>query len=229
MVSVELFNPAQRRIIESLLLCDKTLSELVAELGISKPGASKHLKKLEALHLVTGTYEHTTAGRTIRYHLQPFHLVFSLDPLAQTILSFQAREPLDADFLLLGSVPQKEFRQDIRAYLKALQTISWGRLTVLLYGSAARGEAHRKSDIDLLFIRDHWSTEEKQQVLQLCADASQKTTHQAKPLFVESAQFESMAPSLKKEIKDHGIILVEQGSPWETIRRTLQQYKSITS
>ena len=227
--NMNLFNTPQKRIIEFLLTADKTLPELATALGISKPGTSKYLKKLEELHIVKGAYERNFDGRTIRYHLQPFHMVLSIDPQSKTILSFSADDALDTEFLALGFIPQKEFRDEVKDYLKELQKTDIQRLTVVLYGSVVQGIATRKSDIDLLLLREKWTKNEQNSILRLLADASEKTTHPAKPLFLSSSEFERMDVILKKEIKDHGVILFEKGSPWETIRKDLRRYTTITS
>ena len=43
---MELLNKYEKKIIEILIRNDKTLSEISAVIGISKPATSKHLKKL---------------------------------------------------------------------------------------------------------------------------------------------------------------------------------------
>jgi predicted nucleotidyltransferase len=225
---MDLFNPPQKLIIELLLTSDKTLPELAAALGRSKPGTSKYLKRLDELHIVKGTYERNVDGRTIRYHLQPFHMVLSIDPPSKTAFSFSADDAIDTEFLSLGFIPQKEFRDEVKHYLKELRKTDIRRLTVVLYGSVAQGVASRKSDIDLLLIKEGWTKNEQNSILRLLADASERTTHPAKPLFLNVSKFEQMDPPLKKEINDHGVILFERGSPWETIRKDLRIYKTIT-
>jgi predicted nucleotidyltransferase len=225
---MDLFNSSEKRIIEQLLTGDKTLPELSASLGISKPGASKYLKKLEEHHILKGTYEKNNDGRTIRYKLQPFQIVFSINPSLKTVLSFRADDTLDSEFFLLGSIPQKEFRNEVKEYLVKLRETSTPRLTVILFGSVAQGSAQRKSDIDVLLVTETWSKAEKNTILGLLADAAAQTAHQIKPLFLRYTDFNTMDSNLKKEIKDHGIIMFEKGSPWETIHQELQRYKSIT-
>jgi len=223
------FSTPQKRIIELLLTADKTLPELSTALGRSKPGTSKYLKKLEEIHIVKGAYERNVDGRTIRYHLQPFHMVLSIDPQSKTAFSFTADDALDTEFLCLGFIPQKEFRDEVKNYLKEIQKTDINRLTVVIYGSIAQGIATRKSDIDFLLVKEKWTKNEQNSILRLLADASEKTTHPAKPLFLSYSEFERMDSALKKEIKDHGVILFEKGSPWETIRKDLRRYTTITS
>jgi predicted nucleotidyltransferase len=226
---MDFFSTSQKRIIELLLTADKTLPELATALGRSKPGTSKYLKELEEIHIVKGAYERNVDGRTIRYHLQPFHMVLSIDPQSKTAFSFAADDALDTEFLSLGFIPQKELREEMKDYLKEIQKTDIQRLTVVLYGSVAQGIANRKSDIDLLLVKERWMKNEQNSILRSLADASEKTTHPAKPLFLSYSEFEQMDPVLKKEIKDHGVILFEKGSPWETIRPELRRYTTITS
>jgi len=227
-ILMDLFNPPQKRIIELLLTSDKTLPELASALGRSKPGASKYLKKLEELHIVTGTYERNVDGRTIWYRLQSYHMVLSIDPSSKTAFSFSADDALDTEFLFLGFIPQKEFRDQVKHYLEELRKTDIRRLTVVLYGSVAQGIATRKSDVDLLLIKEEWVKNEQNSILRLLADASERTTYPIKPLFLSVSEFEQLDPALKKEINDHGVILFEKGSPWEMIRKDLRRYKTIT-
>ena len=225
---MEIFNSPEKRIIEILLTGDKTLPELSITLGISKPGTSKYLKKLEERRILRGTYEKNVDGRTIRYQLQPFQIVFSINPQLKTVLSFKADDTLDQEFFLLGSILQKEFRKEVKEYLEKLITTSILRYTVILFGSVAQGTASRKSDIDVLLVKESWTKAEKNNILGLFAGAAVNTAHQIKPLFLGYAEFKRMDLTLKKEIKDHGIIIFEKGSPWEAIHQELQRYKSIT-
>lgn len=227
LVYMEPLNSHQKRIIELLLQGNKTLSEIVTELGISKPGVSKYLKKLEELDIIKGEYERNYDGRSIRYHLQPFHMVISIDPDTKTALSFAADEVLDEDFFLLGNIQQKEFRREVKEYLKQITSADFSSYLIVLYGSVAQGSANRKSDIDLLIFKDSWTKNEKNKILEHIAKASTITNHQAKPLFLSFDEFKTMDKTLKKEIKDNGIIIYEKGKRWNEIKQELKRYKSI--
>ena len=96
---------------------------------------------------------------------------------------------------------------------------------IILYVSVAQGNAHRKSDIDLLILKENWSKKDKDQILEKIAIASNKCEHQAKPLF---KTVEDMDKSLQKQIKEHGIILYEKGKQWGRIKQQLKRYKVIT-
>jgi hypothetical protein len=143
-------------------------------------------------------------------------------------INFIADTYLDEDFVLLGGVSQKEFRKEVKEYLSKIITSPLEDFLVILYGSVAQGVGTRKSDIDLLFLKNNWLKKEKDEILNLIATASNKCNHQAKPLFKTVKEFEEMDKTLQKQIKEHGIILYEKGSQWSRIKNQLKRYKIIT-
>jgi DNA-binding Lrp family transcriptional regulator len=225
---MELLNKYEKQIIELLIKNDRTLSEISSEIGISKPATSKYLKKLEEQNIIKGVYERNSIGRTIKYSLQKFHMVFSIDPKNKSIIGFKANEPIDTNYVYLGYIQQKEFREEVKNYLKEINKVSFDRYMIMLYGSVAQGTAHRKSDIDLLILKEDWSKKEKDQVLEKIAIASNNCDHQAKPLFKSIKEFENMDKSLQKQIKENSIILFEKGRQWGRIKQQIKRYKIIT-
>lgn len=225
---MNLLNKYEKRIIELLIQNDKTLPEISAIIEISKPATSKYLKKLEEQNIIKGTYERNSVGRTIRYSLQQFQIVFSIDPINKSIIGFKADEPIDTSHLYLGYIQQKEFREEVKNYLKEIKNVDFENYMIILYGSVAQGVAHRKSDIDLLFLKESWSKKEKDGLLDLIAIASNNCDHQAKPLFKSVKEFEEIDKTLQKQIKENGIILYEKGKQWGGIKNQLIRYKIIT-
>ena len=225
---MKLFNKYEKRIIDILLKKDITLSEISAEIRISKPTTSMYLKRLEENGILKGNYEKNHVGRTIRYSLQPFHIIFSINPDTKMTINFIADTYLDEDFVLLGNISQKEFRLEVKEYLSKIIKSSLEEYLIILYGSVAQGIGTRKSDIDLLFLKNKWSKKEKDEILDLIADASNKCDHQAKPLFKSIKEFEDMDKTLQKQIKENGIILYEKGKQWGRIKQQLKRYKIIT-
>ena len=225
---MEIFNPSQKKIIEILLKRSKTLPEIASALHMSKPGTSNYLKKLEELNIIKGTYERNTDGRTIRYSLQSFHIVFSVDPQTHTTLNFKADDTFDTENIYLGLIPQKEFREEVKHYLHYLTKVDIDSYLILLYGSVAQGKAQRKSDIDLLLLKEQWLQKDKEAILNQIAQATLDTKHQAKPQFITRGGFRSLDKSLKKEIKDYGVIIFEKGTQWNKIKQELKRYKTIS-
>ena len=64
--------------------------------------------------------------------------------------------------------------------------------------------------------------------MNVIATASNTCNHQAKPLFKSIKEFENMDTSLQKQIKEQGIVLYENGSQWDKIKKQLKRYKIIT-
>ena len=228
-IPIRIFNPSEQLIIEYLLTGEKTLSDIAKKLRFSKPGTSKYLKKLEDNGLVKGVYEKTTEGRTVRYHLEPFHCVLSLDPSLKTTLSFMVDDVFDPDFPLLGIITQKEMRIEVKQCLEELRKKQLNDVTVVLYGSVATGSATRKSDIDLLFVKESWTKMQQDACLEAVAEASETIQHPVKPRFLTPSEFDAMDSVLQKEIKDQGVIIFESGRSWQRMQQQLRRYASITT
>ena len=225
---MELLKKHEKQIIEILIQKDKTLPEISAIIGISKPATSKHLKKLEEVKIVKGTYELNSVGRTIKYSLQPFQIIFSIDPKNKSIIAFKADDSLDTDNIYLGHIKQKEFRGEVKKYLEGINNTDFENYMIILYGSVAQGNAHRKSDIDLLFLKESWSKKDKDKILDKIAIVTNNCYHQAKPLFKSVKDYEDMDKTLKKQIKEKGIVLYEKGKQWGRIKQQLLRYRIIT-
>ena len=76
-------------------------------------------------------------------------------------------------------------------------------------------------------MKESWSKKEKEEILRLLAGVSERCGHRVDPSFVASEKFNQMNESLKKEIKEWGIILYEKGEEWNRIKRGMRRYKSI--
>lgn len=225
---MELLSDYERKILNLIANGKTTLTEISREIGLSKPATSKYLKKLEEQGIMKGSYERSKEGRIVRYRLQGFHVLFSINPEEGTIIYIRANEPFDRNFPFLGFIPQKNFRREVREYLSEVVKANFDRWMIILYGSVAKGSAHRKSDIDLLFLKEGWSKEERERVLRLLAGVSERCGHRVDPSFVTSEEFNQMNESLKKEIKEWGIILYEKGEGWNRIKREMKRYRNIT-
>lgn len=224
---MELFTSKEKEIINLLISEDKTLSEISKHLQISKPATSKYLKTFEQQGLITSSYQRTKKGRTIQYHLQSFHLFCSIDSETKTITYASADQPFNLRFPCLGMIPQHSFRQEIKIYLSSLSLQQFDSFFILLFGSVAKGKGQRKSDIDLMFIKDHWNKKEKDDIYQDLAEASPHCNHQAKPLFKTKKELETLDTDFKKELYDHGIILLSKGNKWFKVTQKMKRYKNL--
>ena len=225
---MEILNVYEKKIIEMLIERKRTLSQISEKLKLSKPSTSKYLKKLEEKGIVEGEYRRDRNGRSLIYRLRPFHLIFSIDPDKKILIYLKADEPLDIDNIYLGYIPQRDFREEVRKYISEVKKAEIDEFLVILYGSVAKGEGHRKSDIDMLFLKDEWRESDKDRVLNLLAIASSKCKHRINPIFKTIDEFESLDRELKKEINEYGIIVYERGKRWDQIKQKMRRYKSIT-
>jgi predicted nucleotidyltransferase len=62
------------------------------------------------------------------------------------------------------SIPQEEFRDPVKAFLDELEDVEAEIVGVILFGSVARGEADRASDIDLQVIVSNDLTESRREL-----------------------------------------------------------------
>lgn len=224
---MELFTQTQKQIIQEILNGNATLTTISNSLGISKPALSKHLKNLEEHGIIKGSYEKTSQGRIITYQLRSFNLIYSYDQKNNNLIYFTTTSPLNQHFPFLGMVQQREWRDEIEIYLRSLKPQNYESLLIILYGSVAQGNATRKSDIDLLLLKENWTQQEIDEIYEILSTVSTTTTHQAVPLIKTKQQFEYLYPSLRKEIRNDGIILFQKGKTWNKVIKELKRYKTI--
>ncbi|WP_144796436.1 nucleotidyltransferase domain-containing protein [Halorubrum depositum] len=109
------------------------------------------------------------------------------------------------------SIPQDEFHQPVQAFLQQLQ----GRLDeivgVVLFGSVARGEADRTSDIDLLVIVDEDRTVARRTVQSVVSDLEDQrfegNRYTYQPLVESTDSVQRIGAQLRPQFDD-GITLV---------------------
>jgi predicted nucleotidyltransferase len=68
------------------------------------------------------------------------------------------------------SIPQPEFHKPVRAFVDRVEEEAEGLVGILLFGSVARGEADRASDIDLLVFVDDDRTQARRTVQAIVSD-----------------------------------------------------------
>ncbi|MFC6863088.1 nucleotidyltransferase domain-containing protein [Halomicroarcula sp. GCM10025817] len=68
------------------------------------------------------------------------------------------------------SIPQSEFHKPIRAFVTRVESELGNLVGIILFGSVARGEADRASDIDILVIVDEEKTQARRLVQSVVSD-----------------------------------------------------------
>lgn len=109
-------------------------------------------------------------------------------------------------------IPQEEFREPVRASLKALETVDVEIVGVLLFGSVARGEADRASDIDLQVIIDGKLTKARRDIGEIRQEVEKQKFNGDRyelQVLVESVKSAESYGEKLREIFNEGIRLRE--------------------
>ncbi|MFW5956681.1 MAG: nucleotidyltransferase domain-containing protein [Halorhabdus sp.] len=145
--------------------------------------------------------------------------------LLDTIGAVQIRETPQRNYVAINpdrlqkddpilAIPQSEFHAPIRAFVDRVQaTIADaddinGLLGIVIFGSVARGEADRQSDIDCFVVVDGDRTTARRQITDVVADLHSERFDGDRFVFepyVESAESAGRAGSKLHEIFDEGI------------------------
>lgn len=110
----------------------------------------------------------------------------------------------------LLSIPQEPFRSPVKAFLEKLGEVEIEIVGVILFGSVARGEADRASDIDLQVIVDHDLTEARRTLHEIRQEIENQTFDEERyelQLLVESVSSAQSYGEKLQEIFSEGITL----------------------
>ena len=109
------------------------------------------------------------------------------------------------------SIPQAEFHQPVQVFLQRLQDELDELVGVVLFGSVARGEADRTSDIDLLVIVDEDRTAARRTVQSVVSDLEDQrfdgNRYTYQPLVESTDSVQRIGDQLRPQFDD-GITLV---------------------
>jgi predicted nucleotidyltransferase/DNA-binding CsgD family transcriptional regulator len=224
----QIFTTKTKQIIAQLLKGEKSLTELSNIIGISKPTILKYLNNLEEIGIISSKIIITAIGREKRYSISAFSQVMNLDP-TKGLITFSINEPLNFDFPLVGQIPQQKFRNSVKINLEQILEKSKSKLSLIVYGSIARGEATAKSDLDLLVLcSNKWNNKSKNMLMDALYESVLSTQIQVKPLFKNLNEFIKKDDTITKQIKKEGIIIHDSlGS--EKLWKTMQRYWNITN
>lgn len=195
-----------KEIITFLLTGQKTLSQLSEELAISKPATLRYMNELESAGMVSSEVHNTVKGRERVFSAHAFSMVFSVDP-EKGLISFEENASLDSSFPLVGQIEQEEFRKAVMVYMKEISSVL-ENISLVVFGSVARGEATRKSDIDLLVLKKNkWTRNEEEEIMGAVYEGSVKAVIQVKPVFWTIDDLAKKEDALAQTIKKEGVIV----------------------
>lgn len=210
-----------------------SLTDIANELGLSKPGVSKHLKELKSVGIIDEKKDKTKTGVESFYSLNRFVLTIIINPGGRSIIGFRSKGPFSPQLLLLEQVKEGEFKEDLKKFLEDVVRLDEEKRPgyIILFGSVARGEGTWKSDIDLCILHRRWDESNgasKSEIEELISQVVMKTNHAIKPHFLDLLEFENSDSLLTKEIKDSGLVIYGDIYRRDELWRQMKRYKSIT-
>lgn len=221
-----LLRPTPRRILEAVSQGARTLTELSVATGIKKPALAPHLKQLVGAGVLRHERLATPTGSEARYEPSDVAIHVEMRARDATLLTWATLGPSHPDAPLLSQVPQSELREEAAAFLRALRASAGllsDEVTVLLFGSAARGDATWKSDIDLLVLAQENARDEVAEHVERAAyEASMRSQHAVVPTLATFKEFEERPKRIHQEAKREGMIIwAPRGdlAPWGKLER----------
>lgn len=156
-----LLTERKMEVLEKLERSEKSPTELSEEMDLTISSVNKHLSELEEMDLVfkSGKKEGKTRSYW-KYKLKDFvYFVSSLDGrVKRKRLSLNERHKVH---LRIWSVPQTEFHKYLDEFWCEIQGELEKINGLMVYGSVARGDARKDSDIDILIISSDKVLEDK--------------------------------------------------------------------
>lgn len=142
---------AKKKVLEKLAEGDWTPTELAYELGLKTQTAYNHLQQLEEKGVLDKRKVEAKTRPKTRYSIgEGFIQYVAILPGDFTIRTLRLNRNKKALFRI-WSIPQPEFHPYLEEVWHELKKED-GILAAGIYGSVARGEADRDSDIDVLII-----------------------------------------------------------------------------
>lgn len=156
-----LLTERKMEVLEKLERSEKSPTELSKEMDLTISSVNKHLSELEEMGLVFKSGKKKGKTRSYwKYKLKDFmYLVSSLDGrVKRKRLSLDERHKVH---LRVWSVPQTKFHKYLDKFWCEVQEELEKIDGLMVYGSVARGDARKDSDIDILMISSDKDLEDK--------------------------------------------------------------------
>lgn len=186
-----LLRPPSQRLLHALLPGPRTLTELAHDLGVTKPAIQRPLKELERLGVVRRDYRPREGTRDVVYTAVGCSLRLDILP-GGLALAWASPGAGDAHFPLVGQVREPRDRAEVLTLLRRLEAAlpdAWSGLFLVLFGSMARGESTRKSDIDLMVVLPRKDRDLQERVASAIAECQSEVEHAIQPFFTTKASF----------------------------------------
>lgn len=220
-----LIRPASARIVSALVQGRRSLTEIAAAVRTSKPTVLATLRRLEEAGWVEREEVRDARGREVFYALRAGSIHIDLRPEAKCIVAWASPGAIDEHFPLTAQIKELDVRGEVLTALRRIKRDlgrDWRRFTVVLFGSAARGELTWKSDIDLAFIFEREADDEAiQAVYDGAAEVQELVSHRIRIHMVPREAIPLGKGALVQEILREGIVVSgERDDPlWSMMTR----------
>lgn len=224
-----LLRPSTQRILSALLAGPRSLTDLAHDLGVTKPAVQRPLKEMERLGVVARAYRPREGTRDVVYALVGCNLRLDILP-AGIALAWATPGPGDAEFPLAGQVPEPAHRADVLKMLRHLKTAlpqAWDDLFLVLFGSMARGDATRKSDIDVMVVLPRKEKGLQERVSGAIAECQMEVEHAIQPFFTTKASFLAAEKRMDAVAAKEGMVIHGASSERELWSR-MTRYRTIS-
>lgn len=203
-----------------------TVEGIVRQFGLSQSLASQRLRKLEREGYLERLTVPTPTGRVVHYRPRPRLQVQWISPAEQVALRWTVADEVDWTFPLVSQVPDQAARFTVLALLQRLldahlllphtfapdqrkSTVRHLGLSVIVYGSCARGTARPGSDVDVLSVQaeDPASANMGELVEDIAADVSLSAARPIQLKHLQGDEFVALPSSIKGSIQSEGLVV----------------------
>lgn len=202
------------------------VSALADHLGVSASYVSQTFAKLHAKGWVERRTRATTRGRVVEYEPVEGLEVRWVQPDERVAIRWDCRGAIDWEFPLTTQIPDETARKIVVAFLRALRNegiLDGNRekghvgLAVVVYGSSARGDARRGSDVDLLVFeaaKSSWLRAERppqasvaSRVGDIAADVSLKSPRSIQAHVLDVADVHTLPTWIGEAVQHEGAVV----------------------
>lgn len=209
-----LLKPTARRVLDILLAGPASLTTLSEKTELSKPSLLRHLNEMESLGVLSRAYRSEGSVREAVYSLEGCSLHLELRPgqdgRAGVALGWATPGETAPAFPLLAQIRPQGARADVAEVLRALESgapEAWPHLFVIVFGSIAKGEATRKSDIDLMVVLPDEDRHLQDRLADILARAQERTTLPIQPFFATRASMLTRAAKMEAIAAREGVVV----------------------
>lgn len=209
-----LLRPASKTLLQELLAGRKSLTELAAAAGVAKPSLLPTLKRLAEAGWIEREEVRLPSGREVFYSLKGGSLHLELRPDVGVAIGWASEGRVDDQFPLTSQIADAAIREEVLTILRLLRSklkrlFEKDAFSIVLFGSAARGQMTWKSDIDLLFVVHHEDPMSVHDAIHnAIAELQEFVTHAARAHVVGVDDFVTGKGTIAKEAAKDGIVLV---------------------